>query len=196
MLTEAGRKLTPRYGLVFIDEGQDISEQEYALLKRIHSDAAFNVYGDLMQNITPYRGLKDWGRAIEGEVYELNQNYRNTNEIVEYVSHILDLDMQPIGFHGAAVERLPLRKLNGFFKEKQGLKAVIAREEYLPLFEKRGYYRAEGKMSKTKINVMSVYESKGLEFSAVAVYEKGMTENEKYIACTRALRELVIAEEE
>ncbi len=196
VLTEAGRKLTPRYGLVFIDEGQDISEQEYALLKRIHSDAAFNVYGDLMQNITPYRGLKDWGRAIEGEVYELNQNYRNTNEIVEYVSHILDLDMQPIGFHGAAVERLPLRKLNGFFKEKQGLKAVIAREEYLPLFEKRGYYRAEGKMSKTKINVMSVYESKGLEFSAVAVYEKGMTENEKYIACTRALRELVIAEEE
>ncbi|MDE6273496.1 MAG: hypothetical protein K2L87_00405, partial [Clostridiales bacterium] len=29
VLTEAGRKLTPRYGLVFIDEGQDISAQEY-----------------------------------------------------------------------------------------------------------------------------------------------------------------------
>ena len=39
---------------------------------------------------------------------------------------------------------------------------------------------------------MSVYESKGLEFSAVAVYTEGMTENEKYIAYTRALRELAL----
>ena len=43
---------------------------------------------------------------------------------------------------------------------------------------------------------MSVFESKGLEFSAVAVYDRDMTENEKYIACTRALRELAIVEEE
>lgn len=197
VLDAAGRRLTPRYGLVFIDEGQDIAEQEYALLKRIHADAAFNVYGDLKQNITPYRGVKDWNRAIEGEVYELDRNYRNTNEIVEFVSGVLDIDMRPIGFHGAEVETLSVRKLNAFFKEKQGLKAVIAREEYLPLFEKRGYHRmgADGKISKTKINVMSVYESKGLEFSAVAVYDKDMTENEKYIAYTRALRELAVAED-
>ena len=48
------------------------------------------------------------------------------------------------------------------------------------------------KISKTQINAMSVYESKGLEFSAVAVYEKGMTDNEKYIAYTRALKDLAI----
>lgn len=55
-LSRAGRNLTPRYGLVFIDEGQDISPSEYALLRAIHSDAAFNVFGDLKQNITPWRG--------------------------------------------------------------------------------------------------------------------------------------------
>ena len=61
------------------------------------------------------------------------------------------------------------------------------------MFAKRGFrILADGKLSKTKINVMSVYESKGLEFSAVAVYDKGMTENEKYIAYTRALRELAL----
>ena len=43
---------------------------------------------------------------------------------------------------------------------------------------------------------MSVFESKGLEFSAVAVYDKGMTENEKYIAYTRALRELAVISED
>ena len=126
-------------------------------------------------------------------MYELNRNYRNTNEIVEYVSKILSVEMTPIGLSGEPVALLKLRGLAGFFRGKQGLKAVIAKEEYLPMFAKRGFrILADGKLSKTKINVMSVYESKGLEFSAVAVYDKGMTENEKYIAYTRALRELAL----
>jgi len=192
VLSLAGRRLTPRYGLVFIDEGQDISAGEYALLKRIHADAAFNVFGDLKQNITPFRGMKDW-KSLDCDVYELNRNYRNTNEIVEYVSKILSVEMTPIGLSGEPVALLKLRGLAGFFRGKQGLKAVIAKEEYLPMFAKRGFrILADGKLSKTKINVMSVYESKGLEFSAVAVYDKGMTENEKYIAYTRALRELAL----
>ncbi len=195
MLTMAGRQLKPRFGLVFIDEGQDISASEYELLAKIHSDAAFNIFGDLKQNITPWRGVKNWESA---NVYELDRNYRNTNEIVEYVSHILDIDMRPIGLHGEEVRTLKPRQVSTFFREKQGLKVVIAREEHLSLFNKRGFklLSSDGKLSKTKINVMSVYESKGLEFSAVAVYDKDMTENEKYIACTRALRELAIVEED
>ncbi|MDE5896750.1 MAG: AAA family ATPase, partial [Clostridia bacterium] len=196
VLTAAGRRLTPRYGLVFIDEGQDISRGEYRLLGKIHADAAFNVFGDLKQNITHFRGIGDWS-ALGYPVYRLNRNYRNTNEIVEYVSHVLDVDMAPIGLGGKEVERLKPRGVSGYFRGKQGLRAVIAKEEYLHLFEKRGFriLPPDGKLSKTGINVMSVYESKGLEFSAVAVYDKGMTENEKYIAYTRALRELAIIEE-
>ncbi len=41
---------------------------------------------------------------------------------------------------------------------------------------------------------MTVYESKGLEFTAVAVADKGMTDNEKYVAYTRALKHLAIIE--
>ena len=197
VLTEAGRSLTPRYGLVFVDEGQDISAGEYDLLKRIHSDAAFNVFGDLKQNITPWRGVRDWS-AVSSTVYTLNQNYRNTNEIVAFVSGVLDADMRPIGLQGEEISFIAPRQTGSFFRGKQGLKAVIAKEEYLPLFEKRGFaiLKEDGKLSKTKVNVMSVFESKGLEFSAVAVYDKGMTENEKYIAYTRALRELAVISEE
>ena len=196
VLVESGRKLMPRYGLVFVDEGQDISEGEYALLKKIHTGAALNVFGDLKQNITPYRGLKNWD-SLACLVYTLDRNYRNTNEIVEFVSGVLDADMRPIGLHGEPVAKLKMRNVSGFFREKQGLKAVIAREEYLPLFNRRGYraLSADGKLSKSKINVMSVYESKGLEFSVVAVYDKGMSENEKYVAYTRALRELAVIED-
>ena len=196
LLTAAGRKLVPRYGLVFIDEGQDISAEEYALLRKIHSDAAFNVFGDLKQNITPWRGIGSW-EGFE-HVYELDRNYRNTNEIVDYVSKITEVKMSPIGLQGEEVKELTPRKLNGFFRGKQGLKAVIAREEYLPLFAKRGYVllSASEKVSKSKINVMTPYESKGLEFSCVAVYDRGMTANEKYIACTRALKELAVVKEQ
>lgn len=197
VLTAAGRQLTPRYGLVFVDEGQDISEGEYRLLKRIHADAAFNIFGDLKQNITPMRGIGSW-ESLGCNLYTLNRNYRNTNEIVEYVSQILDADMIPIGFHGEPVSTVKTKRLSAYFRGKQGLKAVIAKEEYLPLFEKRGFriLPPDGKLSKTSVNVMSVYASKGLEFSVVAVYDKGMTENEKYIAYTRALRDLAVAEDE
>ncbi len=196
VLAEAGRKLTPRYGLVFIDEGQDISAGEYALLKRIHADAAFNIFGDLKQNITPFRGVGEWESAGY-PVYTLETNYRNTNEIVAFVSLLPDTKMNPIGLHGEEVRTLGLRQLSAYFRGKQGLKAVIAKDEYLSLFEKRGYSLLGKKgIAKNKINVMSVYESKGLEFSAVAVYDKGMNNHEKYIAYTRALSHLAVLRDE
>lgn len=197
LLAATGRGLTPRFGLVFIDEGQDISVPEYELLKQINSDAAFNVFGDLKQNITPWRGVRRWDDVAKTQ-YCLERNYRNTNEIVEFVTKEVGVKMIPIGLRGEKVASCDVKKLNAFFKDKQGLKVVIAKEEYLPLFEKRGYVslRKSGKISKTNVNVMSVYESKGLEFSAVAVYAEGMTENEKYIACTRALKDLTLVREE
>ncbi len=196
LLQLAGRQLTPRYGLVFIDEGQDISASEYALLKRIHADAAFNVFGDLEQNIMPWRGLASW-ESVSERCYLLDRNYRNTNEIVEFVREGLGVNMAPIGLQGEAIARLPLHKCSAFFRDTQGLKAVITREEYLPLFEKRGFKRLkEGALSKTRINVLTVFESKGLEFTSVAVYDRGMTRNEKYIAYTRALSRLAILEGE
>ncbi len=195
VLVKAGRALTPRYGLVFVDEGQDVSPEEYALLRAVHSSAAFNVFGDLKQRITPWRGLSSWEGICETR-YELERNYRNTNEIVDFVTQNLGVKMSPIGLHGEGVARVKLNKLNAFFAEKQGLKAVICKEEFLPLFEKRGYVRLSRtqKIHPEKINVMTVYESKGLEFSLVAVYDEGMTDNEKYIAYTRALRSLAIVE--
>lgn len=195
VLSVAGRKLTPRYGIVFIDEGQDVSRGEYELLKSIHEGAAFNVFGDLKQRITPFRGISDWSEVCDN-VYELSRNYRNTNEIVEYVTNCFPINMQPIGIHGEAVRLIGKQAIAAFFREATGLKAVICREEALPLFKKRGYrpLGQDGKLSKTKINVLTVYESKGLEFSSVAVYAAGMTENEKYIAFTRALKRLAVVE--
>ena len=189
-----GTRLQPRYGLVFIDEGQDISANEYRLLRQMNEDAAFNIYGDLAQNITRFRGLTDWDKVAAGEVFTLEQNYRNTNQIVSFVARELDIDMQPIGFDGPEVAHIGVRGVNAFFRDKKGLKAVIVSEGELETYRRKSYnvLRDTGRLSKTKINLMTVYESKGLEFTCVAVADARMTRQEKYIAYTRALKELAV----
>ncbi len=190
-----GRKLSPAFSYVFVDEAQDISACEYALLQRLNPKSAFNVFGDIAQNVTPWRGVKDWTQVFDGyELYTLNQNYRNTNQIVEFVASELNLDMYSIGFDGPPVEEISPKQISAFFKNKKGLKAIICAEEKKSEHTKKSYndISEKGKLAKTKINVMTVYESKGLEFSSVVVDPDGMTVSERYIAYTRALKDLAV----
>ena len=189
--------LTPVYSYLFVDEGQDISACEYELLRKINKKTSFNIFGDVAQNVTPWRGVKDWKEVFpDFDIYGLNQNYRNTNQIVSFVAERLGIDMQSIGYDGPKVEKIVQRGISGFFKEKKGLKAVICAESEKANYLRKSYndISQKGKVSRSKINVMSVYESKGLEFTSVVVVEKGMTDSEKYIAYTRALNELAVIE--
>ena len=163
----------------------------------INEDAAFNIYGDLKQNITPERGITQWPDT-GGAVYTLEQNYRNTNQIVEFVSSELGIAMQPIGFDGPPVSKISARGVGAFFRDKAGLKALIAAEEELEGYRRKSYniLSETGRISKKKVNLMTVYESKGLEFTCVAVAEKGLSPHEKYIAYTRALKELAVITED
>ena len=190
-------KLSPVYSYVFVDEAQDISACEYELLRKINKKASFNIFGDIAQNVTPWRGVKDWKSVFpDFEIFGLNQNYRNTNQIVDFVSQTLNVDMQSIGFDGPQVSHISPRNINAFFKEKKGLKTIICAEEYKEKYLRKSYndLGVKGKVSRNKINIMTVYESKGLEFTSVAVAPEGMSESELYIAYTRALKELAVIE--
>lgn len=193
ILTTLGYKLTPRYGFVFVDEAQDISSSEYSVLRAVNADAAFNVFGDLKQNITPFRGINGWERAGY-PVYNLNTNYRNTGKIVKFVADNLGIDMTCIGEDGDDVARVDSRGATGYLEDKKGLRAVICTENNFRKFVRKSYniVRETGGISKTKINFMTVYESKGLEFSAVCVADGDMSPNEKYVAYTRALKYLAV----
>lgn len=193
LLTRLGFNLSPKYSFIFVDEAQDVSPAEYEVIKTVNDRAVFNIFGDLKQNITPWRGIKNW-EEIGYKLYNLKLNYRNTDKIVNFVSRNLGIDMQSIGFDGAEVERLAARSVTGWLAGKNGLKAIICTEQSFSAYSKKSYnvLRESGKISKTKINLMTVYESKGLEFTAVAVADSDMTVNEKYIAYTRALKNLAI----
>ncbi len=195
MLTD---RLSPVYSYVFIDEAQDISSCEYDLLRKINKKASFNVFGDIAQNVTSWRGVKDWKEVFPSyEIYGLNQNYRNTNQIVDFVSSTLAIDMQSIGFDGPKVSYISPRAISAFFKDKKGLKTIICSEEVKAQYMRKSYndVGAKGKVSRLKINIMTVYESKGLEFSSVVVIPKGMSKSEQYIAYTRALNALAVVEQ-
>ncbi len=192
-------RLSPVFSYVFVDEGQDISACEYALLRKINPKAAFNIFGDVAQNVTPWRGVRAWEEVFtDFSLYRLNQNYRNTNQIVSYVSERLGLDMQSIGYDGPPVGTLTARGISGFFKEKKGLKAIICTEKTKAEYLRKSYndIGAKGKVSRSKINIMTVYESKGLEFTSVVVIDEGMSNSERYIAYTRALNELAVVKGE
>lgn len=195
ILVKLGYNLSPKHSFVFIDEAQDISPAEYAVLRKVNDRAVFNIFGDLKQNITPYRGVRDWS-LLGYDAYTLGLNYRNTNQIVEFVADRLGIDMHPIGLNGDEVERIQRRSVTGWLSEKNGLKAVICAPQSFEAYCKKSYniIGKTGKISKTKINIMTVYESKGLEFTAVAVADEGMSDNEKYVAYTRALKHLAIIE--
>ena len=45
---------------------------------------------------------------------------------------------------------------------------------------------------KGKLNLLTVYQAKGLEFDTVYVLLDEMLDNECYVACTRALKELIV----
>ncbi len=195
ILSRLGTNLSPAHSFVFIDEGQDISANEYDLLHYINREATFNIFGDLAQNMTDFRGISDWSECGENlRYYTLNQNYRNTNEIVQFVSERLTVDMLPIGFSGSEVEKISPREITAFFRSKKGLKAVITSEESLEKYRLKSYHavRETGKIDKKKINILTAFEAKGLEFSAVAVVDEGMSEHERYIAYTRALKDLAV----
>ena len=176
-----------------MDEAQDISLNEYRVLQAVNDRAAFNIFGDLKQNITAYRGIRDWSE-LGYKQFNLNLNYRNTNCIVEYVSRNLDIDMRAIGTEGDGVEIISARSVTSYLSKFNGLSAVICSEAGLEKYTRKSYnvVRNTGRISKTKINIMTVYESKGLEFTSVAVADGDMTENEKYIAYTRALKNLAL----
>lgn len=94
------------------------------------------------------------------------------------------------------METISPRAVTAFFADKKGLKAVICTEQDKDEYMRKSYWDVskKGRLSRTKINILTVYESKGLEFTSVAAVVKNMSKAEKYIACTRALNALAIVE--
>ncbi len=79
---------------IMIDEAQDLSVLEFKALKSLFPNAIFSIFGDLNQAIFSYRSVDNWesvsSRVFDGQcdIYELNQSYRTTEEIMREANKI------------------------------------------------------------------------------------------------------------
>jgi DNA helicase-2/ATP-dependent DNA helicase PcrA len=80
---------------VVVDEAQDVSPFQIALLRAFMNEPSFTILGDLAQGIHAYRGVQRWEELSEifsdeqNSYHVLKQSYRSTLEIIEFANRIL-----------------------------------------------------------------------------------------------------------
>ena len=177
--------------LLCIDEAQDYSLIEYEILNMINNKVVMNLYGDINQSIYD-EGIYSWEELknkLKCQMYILNENYRNPIEITKFCNEKFNYDILEMGLSTRNVDEIKKNQINEIInkKIKEGKSIAVITKENL-----------EEKINNQLVRYCNVQETKGFEYNTVIVNDKDMSENEKYIAYTRALSELYIltAEEE
>ena len=164
------------------------------------------MYGDVNQSIYEYKGISDWNEVSEiipSNTYFLNENYRNTRQITEYCNREFGADVTAIGLNGADVNRFvlsdALNKMEELYRAFPGYRLAIIYKSGLEglasvLDESLKTQHVYNAVDPKAISIITVEEAKGLEFDAVLVVENYMNINERYIAYTRSLDNLMISE--
>ena len=189
-----------------VDEGQDLAYNEYRLLYDLNQQhIVFNIFGDTNQLMKTGRGISDWSvlsNFIQAENYKLNENYRNTNQITRFCNRSFDMTVTQTGVDGLNVREIPRKELEA------ELATLNVTKERIAILVPRGVQKSKyldkkqlpssiteiigDKMDNGFISLMYVDEVKGIEFDKAFVVCNKMIRNEKYIAYTRALSELIL----
>lgn len=189
-----------------IDEAQDIAVTEYALIRKIvGSQCVFNLYGDVNQLVYSYKGILDWDSISDitnDNIYYLNENYRNTQQITEFCNAEFSADIFPVGVEGEKVSNYSLedavtkiiymKKTDSTLRTaiiyKTGIESIVSALKDLLVHENVSWDIVNDDI----LSVVTVEIAKGLEFDAVVAVIDQMSDNEKYITFTRALDNLMV----
>lgn len=174
---------------LFVDEAQDLSASEINLLQKvtsIQSQSICNLFGDVNQVISNY-GIKDWSQFnfIDAR-FELDENFRNTNQIIDYCTEKIRLPMKPVGVSMSPVKEFS--SIDYMLSDNISEKVFIVKDEY----DSQDLIQFLNEKGVSDYQVFDVKEVKGLEFKQVIVFDEDMSRNEKYISYTRALIQLYV----
>ncbi len=184
---------------VVIDEAQDFSPFQLALLLEVNRSRSFTILGDLAQGIHAYKGIHRWEEFRElfngRELYmELEQSYRSTLEIIEFANEVIshaNIPVQPavpVFRSGESVEKRKIDRVEqvNYLLEtakemkKRGMNtiAIVGRseEECSGLFHKISkqdkevnLITADDRSYEGGLSIVPVYLTKGLEFDGVII---------------------------
>lgn len=197
------QKQIPLYSLLCIDEGQDLHQADYEVLKKLYPAAAVNIFGDTQQVLHNACGIHDWKKESGvSQIFHLDKNYRNAPEIVEFCNKKFGCDMNyvgtaedpdnPILLHSVdeLLETVRMESVTIIVKDKEQFKSfsdsmVSAQTDSDIEFEFLDT-NSTSEQGEGKVPCYSIFAAKGLEFSNVLVFSNDMTTNQKIVACTRA----------
>lgn len=192
--------------IICIDEGQDINKLEYKLINTINGgNLIFNIFGDVNQRVELNKGIDNWDilKSIKSfKRYELNENYRNSQEVAKKCIIETGYNMIPVGVDDGNVYKITENEevsqtINYFIDDSSNRKIVIVKEidknvkmflgKYFKGYSVNIIYENNILIRTDRVNVITVKMVKGMEFDTTLVLTKHMNNNEKYIALTRAL---------
>lgn len=209
----AGTPNGAKESLITIDEAQNMAPEELKLIKAVNGNGVIlNLFGDVRQHVEGSKGIDDWKMVADIADFKkenMQENYRNARQITEFCNKHFNLKMRAINLDGIGVHELRSEEefetaFTGVFQKPQnvGLSCIIvkSKEEADTLMAKSGTYVTRihnmtgelVELQRTKWNLMTIEQAKGLEFETVFAVTGRMSENEKYIAYTRALDELYV----
>lgn len=189
ILEKLGYSKQSSYRYLYIDEAQDYNDVEIELVKKYEQQSILNIFGDYKQNISNNSLLRNnWNNLKDiiknnFDYYELNENYRNTTNVVEYCNKTLQLNMMAIGIDGKDVQINYFNNIDDVIIKAKMTNAII--------ITKNNHY-LEYIANDNQVKAYDIVSVKGLEFSNVVVIDDGFTPNEKYVAFTRSLGTLII----
>lgn len=207
---------------IIIDEAQDYGMMAYRVLDYIFPECSYTVMGDVSQNIRFESGINNWDELKElilkepGDAFcTLRKSYRNTVEISEFATKILDhgdfdvYPVEPIIRHGdePVVLNISPEEVDESIKaickswqeEGHGTIAIVTQtigeaQEVHERLTAAGMELLENDYEKAEfcngIMVLPVALTKGLEFDAVLLYEPTA---EKYPVCDKNAKLLYVA---
>lgn len=117
-----------KYKHIVIDEAQDYSTFQIAVIGEMAQNNSLTIVGDIGQGIYYYRGIKNWEKLIEevfkdkGTYVQLTQSYRSTVEIINFANKVLASQKNklqpatPVLRHGKAPEVLEFKSNKEFIE--------------------------------------------------------------------------------
>lgn len=182
---------------IFIDEFQDLSPLELQLVLKLYPKAVFNLFGDFNQCISEkgISNLKDIPKEFHLSTPKIiSENYRNARQITAYVNQAYHMQMLPVGLPGIqkccdSIPDLEIAPDDRVAIIVSGAPPVL--NDFLCDHD-LAFFDEKGEIVRGTYNVISVANVKGLEFEKAIVILSGMTQNEQYVACTRAISELYV----
>ena len=139
-------------------------------------------------------------------MFNLNENFRNTNQITQFCNDNFKMNVSQTGVDGRKVSEIIRNKfeetLSALEVNEDRIAVLVPRavrkKEYIDIEQLPRHIRdiIGDQIGNGRICVSYVDEVKGIEFEKVFVIPNGLSNNEKYIAYTRALSELIIVFDE